>query len=969
MSDDWNRLVELFDLAMERTPDERSAFVQRACAGDRQLRHQLEALLNEAEHPARLSIDESVGETIADLLAEEGALVVGTQAGPYHIESLLGAGGMGEVYRATDTALGRQVAIKVLPPTFATDPERVARFRREAQILASLNHPNIGAIYGLERLDAVDRQALGLVLELVEGPTLTETLAAGRIPVDDALAMARQIASALEAAHEQGIIHRDLKPANIKVRADGTVKVLDFGLAKALDDNTRSEPLTRGDAARTGVGAILGTPAYMSPEQASGKPADRRSDIWSFGCVVYEMLTGRRAFEGDDPAEVLASVLAREPDWSTLPSTLPVGLEPHLGRCLHKNPKQRIADVQDLRLALDGAFATGSSSTAAASSRGRHRFALSVGGGVIVAVIIVALTWVTNRSDDVVTARVSRLQFISPESAALTINADYRSLAVTPDGSRLIYVGDEGKQLFVRAMDSLQPTSVYTGAPRGPFASPDGRWIGFVDNRELRKVPIGGGPAVTIATLDAPTYRGAAWGPDDAIVFATTNPQTGLQRVSASGGPVTVLTRPDRNKGEADHVWPEWLPDGRGVVFTITPIAGGADKGRLAALNVGSGRYVELTRSGISVHAASTGILIYATSGTLWAWPFDSSKPEATTTPVAVVRDVVTSDSGVVDAVMARNGTLAYVAGGAITQSTRTLVWVDRRGRETTLPLPPRAYVHPRLSPEGTRIAAFIADQELDLWQSDLQHATLTRLTSGAGVDTYPEWTPDGRHLIFSSQRAGPQNLFQQPSDAAAAAERLTESPHAQSGTSVTADGRSLIFTELTPDTGEDVMQLRLDGTKTITPLIQTPFAERNGIVSADGRWLAYETNDSGRFEIFVRPFPNVGAGRWQISSTGGTRPLWSRDARELLWVDPTGAVMRVGLSPGSSWAATTPMEVVKEGYATLSANPGRTYDISPDGQRLLVIKASATTAPSSQHGIVVVLNWAEELKQLSPTK
>ena len=405
------------------------------------------------------------------------------------------------------------------------------------------------------------------------------------------------------------------------------------------------------------------------------------------------------------------------------------------------------------------------------------------------------------------------------------------------------------------------------------------------------------------------------------------------------------------------------------MIFTIVPVAGGSEKARLVALNVATGARVVLPHAGFPVQFASTGHLVYATSGTLWAVPFDPARPEAPTTPAAVVRDVVTSESGVVDAVMARNGTLAYVAGGALTQSTRALVWVDRQGRETTVAVPPRAYVHPRLSPDGTRIAVFIADQELDLWQSDLKQATLTRLTSGAGVDTYPEWTPDGRHLIFSSQRAGPQNLFRQPSDAAAAADRLTESPNAQSGTSLTPDGRSLVFTEVRADTGEDVMQLRLDGTKTITPLIQTPFAERNGIVSPDGRWLAYEANDSGRFEIFVRPFPDINAGRWQLSSSGGTRPLWSRDSRELLYVAGTGAIMRVGVSPSASWVATTPTVVVKEGYATLSANPGRTYDISLDGQRLLLIKQAATTAPSSRRGLIVVLNWAEELKRLSPTK
>ncbi|MEP6918014.1 MAG: protein kinase, partial [Acidobacteriota bacterium] len=944
--------------------------VDQACGTDRELRQQVEALLAEAHHPAPLPIDGPVGAVIADLLADNGAVVVGTQLGPYRIESLLGAGGMGEVYRATDPRLGRQVAIKVLPPTFAADPQRVARFRREAQILASLNHPNIGAIYGVERIDETDSQTLGLVLELVEGPTLADTLAARPLSVDDALAFARQIAAALEAAHEQGIVHRDLKPGNIKIRDDGTVKVLDFGLAKAGEEGGPSDTATRGGPDTTVAGAILGTAAYMSPEQASGKPVDRRSDIWSFGCVIYEMLTGTRAFAGDDVAQVLASILAREPDWTRLPSRLPPGLAAHVRRCLHKNPKQRIGDVQDVRLALDGAFENGVSSPAVLTrSRALRRFAAPIAGGLVVAWLASAVMWLTRRTDDAVPPRVSRLQIIPPESAALTVNADFRSLAITPDGTRVVYVGDAGRQLFMRPLDALEPTSVYTGAPRGPFISPDGQWIGFVDNRELRKIPIGGGVAATLATLDAPTYRGAAWGPDDAIVFATTNPQTGLQRVSAQGGPITILTRPDHARGEADHVWPEWLPDGRGALFTITSVAGGLERAQLGALNLTTGARTVLPGGGAPVHYVSTGHLVYATRGTLWALPFDPARPEAPSTPVAVVRDVVTSDSGVVDAVVAANGTLAYVAGGAITQSTRTLVWVDRQGRETAISVPPRAYVHPRLSPDGTRVAVFVADQELDLWMSDLKLATLSRLTSGGGVDTYPEWTPDSRHLIFSSQRAGPLNLFRQQSDADGAAERLTVSVNSQDATSVTPDGRTLIFTEMTPDTGEDVMQMRLDGTRAITPLVRTPFAERNGVVSRDGRWLAYEANDSGRFEVFVRPFPNIGGGRWPLSSTGGTRPLWSRDGREVLYVAPTGAIMRVGISTGPSWAATTPTLLVKEGYATLSANPGRTYDISADGQRLLLIKPAAATAPSSHRAIVVVLNWAEELKRLSLTK
>ena len=380
----------------------------------------------------------------------------------------------------------------------------------------------------------------------------------------------------------------------------------------------------------------------MSPEQAKGRRADKRSDVWSFGCVIYEMLTGTRAFAGDDPSDVLASVLAREPDWTRLPSGLAPGLGPYIRRCLHKNPKERVADVQDVRLALDGAFETGTSSPANVARQMRTRRIATIAASALIVAVGFAAVWLTGRSDETVAPQISRLQIAPPDSAAMMVSVDSRTLAITPDGARLVYVGDAGRQLFVRAMDTIEPTSVYTGAPRGPFVSPDGQWIGFIDNRELKKIPIGGGPPVTIATLDAPTYRGAAWGPDDTIVFATTNPETGLQRVSAQGGPITILTRQDHERGEADHVWPEWL-DGQSVIFTISPVAGGPEKAQMAILNLRTGSRTALPRGGTPVQYVSTGHLVYATHGTLWALPFDPARPEAPSTPVAVVRDVVTS--------------------------------------------------------------------------------------------------------------------------------------------------------------------------------------------------------------------------------------------------------------------------------------------------------------------------------------
>jgi serine/threonine-protein kinase len=897
--------------------------------------------------------------------------------GHYEILALIGVGGMGEVYRAWDSKLDRNVALKVVAAMFANDPERLARFRREAQMLAALNHPNVGSIHGLEESGAT----VALVLELVEGPTLADRLERGPISVKEALPIARQIAEALEAAHERGIVHRDLKPANIKVRADGVVKVLDFGLAKALEPSPveRSAAATLVKHAPTEVGIVLGTTAYMSPEQARGNPVDKRADIWAFGCVLYEMLTGQRAFEGQSVSDTVARVLEREPDWARLPATLSPALRAYVRRCLQKDTRQRVQAIGDVRLALEGAFDTALQQNAPGVVAQRPRGALVALVAIVATGAVGALAWVAMRDAEPTPPRVARLQIAPAGAAAPSIGWNDRDLAITPDGSRVIYVGNQGTQIFVRSLDALAPVAVVKGiAISGLFVSPDGQWIGFHDGLGvLKKVAVAGGPAVTVATIDTAGFSGATWGPDDTIILATNSVDTGLQRVSATGGPVTVLTRPDRAQGEADHFWPEMLPGGRAVLFTITSLTSGADAAQVALLDLETGARKILVRGGsharyVSGASGSSkrgdhagGYLVYAAGGALRAMPFDLATLETSGTPVTVVPDVVMTIKGGVNAVVAGDGTLAYVL-GTVEGTPRTLVWVDRQGHETPIPAPPRPYFLPALSPDGTRIAVFANDQERDLWLWDLRRTTLTRLTSAPGADVVQVWTPDSRRLIFTSERAGVRNLFWQAADGAGEAEPLTESPNTQYPTSVSPDGRTLIFIDEFPATTNDVMMIDLDS-HLETPLVQSPFSERNGTVSPDGHWLAYESNDSGRYEVYVRPFPDVDGGRWQVSTNGGTQPIWARSGQELFYVSPTGAVMGVGVSGGPSWSATTPTLLVKEGYFTVSSWWGRSYDVAADGQQFLLIKEGGIDGIVAPPSIIVVQNWVQELERLVP--
>jgi serine/threonine-protein kinase len=731
------------------------------------------------------------------------------------------------------------------------------------------------------------------------------------------------------------------------------------------------------------MGVILGTAAYMAPEQAKGKAIDRRVDIWGFGCVLFEMLSGQPPFRGETVSETLAEVIKSEPRWDVLPAGLPARLATVLRRCLEKDPARRVRDISDVRLALEGAFDAPVGTQHAGVPVAPlvpfwRRAIVPVATLFAGAVIAGGGLWMLTRPE---LPRVTRLTISTPGTAALSIDGTVRDLAITPDGTRVVYVGANGTQLFVRALDALDPTAIAKGAPRNPFVSPDGQWVGFVEgNTILKKVSITGGPVLTVAAVDG-TPRGATWLPDDTIVFATSGVTTGLQRVAAAGGVPTVVTRPDRGRGELDHWWPEILPDGRSVLFTIAPRTGGPDAAQVAVLDLETATHKVLVRGGSDARYATTGHLVYGTAGTLRAVAFNLVSLETGGASVAVVPEVLTSSSGAVDAVVATSGMLAYVSGGLGTVH-RMLVWVDRQGQETPIPVPLRPYMYPRITPDGKRLALPVVDQEYDIWLWDTERTTLTRATFEPGLDTYPIWTPDGRKLIFSSDRAGIRNIFWQAADGTGTVERLSESDSLQDPSAVSPDGTRVIFHEYTVANSMDLMELHLDdgsgsiesspaqqrSARRVTPLVQTPFSELNGAISPDGRWLAYQANNSGQFEIYVRPYPEVSRGVWQVSTGGGSRPGWSRTGQELFYVSPAGALMRVGVERGSTWAAGTPTKLLNEGYITASGgNVGRTYDISPDGQRFLMIKAGGGSGQAGAPQIVIVQNWLEELKRLVP--
>ena len=980
---DWSRLKDIFAAARALPAAQREAYLANVCGANAALRQEVESLLLSAEGagsfletPALVATDRAVRD----------ANLQGQRIGPYEVGEKIGAGGMGEVYRALDTRLNRQVAIKVLLPAVADDPGRLARFSREAQVLASLNHPFIAHVHGLEEMAAAaagEARTLALVMELVEGPTLAERITQSPMSVGEALTVASQIAEALEAAHEQGIVHRDLKPANVKIREDGTVKVLDFGLAKALGPpggaaaDSTSAPTP--DPPPTIDGLIVGTAAYMSPEQARGRPVEKRADIWAFGCVLYEMLTQRRAFDGDTPTDVIAAVLTSEPDWRRLPVETPDAIRVLLRRCLEKDRKRRLESAADVRLEINDALvapALESRVTPAPSRRLMPAALLSVAAITLTASIG---AWILMRPAPAERVWSSRFAIVTPAGQPLNVASNDRDVAFSPDGRYLVYrfggTTTNGSPLMLRALDRLDGRPIGTvDAAYTPFLAPDSRWIGFFEDSQLKKIATSGGAAVTLAAVRGGVL-GASWGDDNTIVFATDDPRTGLWRVSADGGAPTPLTTPDVHEGE--HQFPVVLPGSRGVIFTVAA-AGSAAGAQVAVLDLKSGRRTTLLSEGSSaayVHRAAgagkDGYLVYATSGTVRAVRFDPVSLQVLSDPVTVVEGVMTKPSGAANYAVSRSGTLVYVPEGAARPAPiSALVWVDRSGRETPTGMPARAYGPPRLSPDGTLVAVGATEGEnTEIWIGDLSRGTQRRLTINPGMDGLPLWTPNGRQIIFMSDRSGALNWYRQAADGTGAVDRLTTSDTHQWPVSLTPEGERVFGFKRTP-TANAVIMADLthdrsggDGAQGTGSIVQTLFTGYFPEISPDGRYVAYTSDESGREEIYVRPFPRVDGGRWQVSTAGGTRVAWARSGRELFYLDASNTLTAVPVrTSASTFTMGRLAKVFDNKYA--EPNPSRHYDVARDGRRFLMVKQREADDPdTTPASMVVVERWFEELE------
>jgi Tol biopolymer transport system component len=890
------------------------------------------------------------------------ALAAGSKLGSYEVVAQVGAGGMGEVYQAHDTKLGRDVAIKVLPEAFAHDADRLSRFQREAKMLASLNHPNIATIHGLEQSGGTSY----LVMELVSGETLAERVKReGAVPVEEALAIAKQIAEALEAAHEKSIIHRDLKPANVKVTPEGKVKVLDFGLAKAFEGDIATEDMSNSPTlsrAATMRGVILGTAAYMSPEQARGKVCDKRTDIWAFGCVLYELLTGKQAFNGEDITEILASVVKSEPDWTALPANISPSIRVLLRRCLRKDRRQRTPDAATIRIEIEDAIAAPKDSGATqAATTSMSKLVLAVVWGLAV-LLGVALWgwWRATRPVEQALRPLVRLDIdLGPD---VSLDSPYGADAIlSPDGTRLVYVSQRG--LFTRRLD--QPNAIELAGTQGafaPFFSPDGQWVAFFSQGKLQKISVDGGSAITLC--DEPLGVGGSWG-EDGNIIAGLGVTNGLSRIPSAGGPPTRVT--DLQSGEQTHRWPQILPGGKAVLFTANATPTGFDGANIEVMSLADHRRKTLVRGGTFGRYLPSGHLIYVNRGTLFAVPFDVDRTEVRGTPSPVLDQANYSTvTGSAQLDFSQTGTLIYRSGGA-GGGLFTVQWLDAAGKAQSLLAKPDAYLRPSLSPDGNRLAI---SSLADIWVYEWQRDTMTRLTFGSTTSTYPIWSPDGRYILY--QAAGGMSWTR--SDGSGKPQPLTQSKNLQFPWSFTPDGKRLAFNEVDPETGFDLWTVALesDGAGLRAgkpePFLQTPFDERHASFSPDGRWMAYSSNESGSFQVYVRAFPDKG-GKWQISNSGGMYPRWSRNGHDLFFRTEDSQIMVAGyIVKGDSFVADKPRVWSEKKIANvgLLAN----YDLAPDGKRIVALMpAEKAEGQKAENHLIFLMNFFDEVRRRTATQ
>jgi len=885
------------------------------------------------------------------------AILPGRRLGPYEILSAIGAGGMGEVYKARDARLERIVAIKVLPAHLADRAELRERFDREAKTIASLNHPHICTLYDTGHQDEIDF----LVMEYLEGETLAQRLQKGALPIQQVLQYAIEISDALDKAHRKGITHRDLKPGNIMLIKSGT-KLLDFGLAKLKQEAIPAIPesqLPTMKSAITGEGTLLGTLQYMAPEQVEAKEVDARTDVFAFGVVVYEMATGKKAFEGKSSASVMAKILEVDPpSISSLQPMTPPALDRVVKRCLAKEPDERWQSANDLANELKWIAEQGSQAAMPAPGTARRKVREQVAWALAAIALVIATLAIVVPYFRKTPAEVRPVRFTinPPEKGRFPVLAFAPAfLSVSPDGNRLAFIAVDStghSMLWIRDLDShiAQPLTG-TDDGIGPFWSPDSRFIAFTTNSVLKKVAVAGGPPQTLTALAG--FGTGTWNREGDILFAPASLGP-ILRLPSAGGSATPATALDASRQQDYHLWPHFLPDGRHFLYLAhsrnpenTAIYVGSldSKETTLVLNVAS-----------AVLYSPPGYLLFVRAGILLAQPFDADRLElkGDASPIAEGVQFTPGNSGAAVAV-SENGVLAYRV--APTNAQTELVWVDRKGGEQPLPAPPHAYRNPRLSPDGQRVAITIDELGSQEWLLDIGRGTLTRLTFEGSYNGAIAWTPDGKRIAFGTDRAGPRNLFWQLADGSGGAERLLSSDGGDVASSWSPDGQTLAYEEASPGAGYDLWVFRL-GDHKAQVFLQTRFNEISPRFSPDGRWLAYASDESGRYEIYVQPYPGPG-GKWQISTEGGTEPVWAHNGE--LFYRNGDKMMAVETNTKSTFSADKPKLLFERHYATYNTMPA--YDVTPDGQRFLLAK----TGGQAPEEINVVLNWFEELKQKIP--